>query len=387
MSMPELDKEIFVPNKPSVIDLYTEDNMSIDDIETNLKNNHLFKKMSFKKVKDNILEVTVEYKANTFRIYFKNISNEKCDLSKINKVLVNSESIAKAQQCKTYLKSYIKTTSHYLDAYYCQIKMLALLSKCPILIVDCTQWCIYSSAYISQFLKYDVDIVDSNLFKVKYLKPGTFYTEGLERFGIKDIEMSSIPTMYHRACAAFLSRLARFFIEKGQLENTCKAYTEVFEFPFYACIINIDEIIDNLKSLEIVNSNRDEALNTNRLFVTVHKTSDIENWYYNDEEVLKYLLETDTYYTSQKHFNDEMKLAQLTIRDTIDFISSIDDSHNLMILARNAEISTDWYYFSKIENDIITLKTNEKILEVEIKDVLNWNYRGVTPLYAYSLGD
>ena len=383
----ENETEYFEPNKPSIIDLYSEDKLDIDIVANTIKNNHPFAELEIGKIRNNILPVKVLYKGNHFTIFLKKVANDKEDLHNINKVLVDDELINKANKCRYYLESYLAAKNNYIEAYYAQIKLLACLSKKPLLILDCTQWCLYSYKYIEHFLRYNVDIVDSNLFKIKYSKNGMLYTEGLERFGIKDIEMDGIETKYQKVCASLLSRLARYFIENGQLPNSCKIYSDVFEQQFYACLIDIEEVLDDLINLNIINKNRSDYLNHNRLYVAVHTNDNLETWYANDQEVLEYLLNNDgkTYYTSPKHFNDEKELAQLTIEKAIDLIDGFDDLSNLMILARNEEISTDWYYFTSIKNGVITLQTNESSLIVRIDDIINWNYRGITPLYEFSL--
>ncbi|MDF9866745.1 uncharacterized protein YlaN (UPF0358 family) [Bacilli bacterium PM5-3] len=387
MASENIEQGYFEANKPSIIDLFALDNnMSYQKIIDNINKRSIFSNVSISDIKDNILHVRVTYKDVDFNIYLKIMENRNSKLEAINKVLVDDETIKSANNANYYIKSYVDTKHDYVKAYYAQIKLLAIITDNPLLIVDCTQWCIYSATYINHFLKYNIDIIDSNLFKVKYTSDGCLYTEGLERFGIKDIEMNGISAQYQKACASFLSRLSRFFIENGQMPNTCQTYTEVFESPFYACLVDIEFALNELEHKGLINmKKRDKALNTNRLFVSVHSNDKLKSWYSNEIEVLDYLKNSVVYYTSQKHFEDEKKLAQETILDVINVLSELDDQANLMILARNEEISTDWYSFYEINGTKITMTTNEKELIVDVKDIINWSYRGISPLYAYAL--
>ena len=381
-----IEKGYFETNKPSIIDLYALDNLNYDTIINNIQKQTIFSNVEICDIKDNILHVKVTYKKNVFSIYLKITKNDNTDLNNISRVLIDEKAIEQANQSSAYLKSYVLAKHNYVAAYYAQIKLLSCLCDKPLLIVDCTQWCIYSDKYIKHFAKHKVDIIDSNLFKIKYSFAGSLYTEGLERFGIKDLEMSGITEENQKTCASFLSRLARYFIENGQLPNTCQVYSEVFESPFYACLIDIEFALEELSKRKLINvKKRPKFLNTNRLYVSVHQDDELKTWYQNDEEVLEYLNNNKTYYTSTKHFEDEKQLAQETIVKTINFLEEIDDTSNLMILARNEEISTDWYYFSRVENGKIILKTADESLVVSLKDIMNWNYRGIAPLYAYSL--
>jgi len=378
----------FKVNKPSIIDLYALDDINCENIIENIKyiDESVFSNVELGDVKNNILHVKVTYKDSEFNAYLKIVDNIKNDLKGINKVLVENEKIEKANKTKKYIKSYIHAKHNYVKAYYVQLKLLALLTKEPLLIVDCTQWCIYSDKYIQHFLNNHVDIIDSNLFKIKHSNDGTLYTEGLERFGIKDVEMNGIEPEYRKACAAFLSRLSCYFIENGQLSNTCKAYIEVFEKPFYVCLVDIEFALEELSKRKLIKvKKRDESLNSNRLFISVHQSENMKTWYRNDEEVLEYLRDSVAYYTSPKRFNDERELAQKTVSRTIEILDEIDDLTNLMILAKNEEMIADWYYLSEYYEDKIILKTNDNSLVIDAGDVINWNYRGITPLYAYSL--
>lgn len=380
------DNEYFVANKPSVIDLYTLDNFTLDSLKARLESQKLFEQLNIVSIKEGIMKIRVMYKASNFILYLKIISNDHINLSQINRVLVDDDEIALASKCSKYIKTYVDAKSNFVQAYYAQLKLLYLLSDQPILIVDATQWCIYSNDYLRQFALLNIDIIDSNLYKVKYLEDGTIYTEGLERFGIKDIEMAGIEPHYIKSCASFLSQLSRYFIENGQIPNSCKVYNEVFEMPFYACLVDIENALDTLSEYAIVNpGKRDEYLNYNKLYVSVHAKFNMVDWYLNDEQVLQYLEDNTTFYTSTKHFEDEKELAQKTINSALNFLESIEDQNNLMILARNEAIDTDWYYFEAKEGKDYILKTDSDSLRVDINDILNWNYRGLTPLHAYSL--
>lgn len=382
----EENNKMFNYNRPSIIDLYANDEISFDNMITTLENSILANQLSYKKLNDKILKVTYNYNDFDYHVYLTIVDNkDKYDLSKINKVLTDEDIIQQATNVNSYIKSYVDIRCNYVSAYYTQIKLLAVLTNEPLLIVDCSQWCIYSEAYLKQVLHSNVEIIDSNLFKVKLSKENTLYTEGLERFGIKDIEMINIESKYQKNCAAFLSKLSRYFIENGQAPNTCMAYHEVFEKEFYACLIDIEQVIDVLKEHKLVSKKRDQSLNENRLLVSVHASDDVEKWYTNDEEVLSYLNDSATYYTSLRHFEDEKLLAQETLMRTIHLLEELDDQNNLMIFARNNNIETDWYYFRGVDGDKIRLEGLNYSLITTINNVINWNYRGVTPLYAYSL--
>ncbi|WP_423363445.1 DUF4026 domain-containing protein [Mycoplasma sp. P36-A1] len=382
------EEQLFVPNRPSVIDLYFDEETTFEDIELKLQDQTLFKSLEIINLQMGIMKVKVLYKDNYFSIYIKIVNNDDIDLTKINRVLVDEEDIYKAAKTSKYIKTYVDAKTNFVQAYYAQIKLLYLLSNKPLIIVDCTQWCIYSAKYLQQFALNDIDIIDSNLYKVKATPDNTIYTEGLERFGIKDIEMCGIDTKYIKSCASFLSQLSRYFIKNGQIANSWKIYNEVFEQDFYACIVDIEEAIITLDETAIINmEKRDQYLNENKLYITVHTEVDIEQWYLNDENVLKYLDENTTFYTDSDHFEDEKNLAQATIVNAINFLNDIEDQHNLMILARNQEINTDWYYFDSIEDGIFNLKTDSETLQVNLDDIMNWNYRGLTPLHAYSISE
>ena len=94
--------EYFEPNKPSIIDLYSEDNLDINLVMENIKNNNFFDEVEFGNIKNDILPVKVVYKGNNFTIFLKKIANDKADLHKINKVLVEDELINKANKCQYY---------------------------------------------------------------------------------------------------------------------------------------------------------------------------------------------------------------------------------------------------------------------------------------------
>lgn len=377
----------FIANKPSIIDLYVSDNeINLTKLELRINSSELFEKVKAIKVSDDILRTDLVYKGIDFSVYLKVMPNDDIDLLNISQVLVEEEEIVAANQCEYYIKSYIEVKHDFVKAYYAQVKLLSLLSERPLLIVDCSQWCIYSHRYVNQVAKSNVDIIDSNLFKIKATPEGMLYTDGLDRFGIKEIEMVGITQKYTKACASFLSRLSRYFIENGQLANSCRNYSEVFESPYYACLIDMEEAMSELIGVGIISEEqREESIQANRMYVSVHKTDEITEWYYNSKEVLEYLLDNTTYYTSQEHFDNEKQLAQETIFDTIEILTQIEDQNNLMILARNEEITTDWYYFSSRVDDKFILKTTDSTLEVDFKDIINWNYRGISPLHAYSL--
>lgn len=381
------ENRYFKANKPSIIDLYVnEKKLSLAKLEENLKLSSLQDDIKTSYVNDDLLRVDYQYKEVKFSIYLKIMKNDDIDLFNISQVLTDNDKIEKANNCEYYIKSYVDAKHDFVKAYYAQIKLLASLSDVPLIIVDCSQWCIYSDKYIKQFSKSNVDIVDSNLFKIKATPEGSLYTDGLDRFGIKEIEMIGINKKYIKGCASFLSRLSRYFIENGQIPNSCKSYAEVFESPYYACIIDMKEAMDDLIDYGILTKEqREESILADRMYVSIHADDEITKWYENSEEVLEYLLNKTTYYSSQDHFDNEKILAQETIGYAIDFLSKIDDESNLMILARSEDITTDWYYFSSRNESTFVLKTTDSTLEVDFNDIINWNYRGITPLHAYSL--
>lgn len=377
----------FKANRPSIVDLYvSEKEISLTTLKRRIEQSNLFQSVSVNIVNDDILRTDVLYKDISFSVYLKIMKNDDIDLLNISQVLVDEKEISAANKCEYYIKSFIEVKHDFVKAYYAQIKLLSLLSDNPLLIVDCSQWCIYSYRYINQVALSQVDIIDSNLFKIKATPEGTLYTDGLDRFGIKELEMVGITQKYTKACASFMSRLSRYFIENGQLANSCRNYSEVFESPYYACLIDMEEAMDELIETGIVSKQqKEESLLANRMYVSVHKDDQIEDWYYNSKEVLDFLLNNTSYYTSQEHFDNEKLLAQETLDKTIEFLRQIQDENNLMILARNEEISTDWYYFSSRNGSTFILKTNDSTLEIDFKDIINWNYQGITPLHAYSL--
>lgn len=385
-----MDKDIdiiqFKQNKPSIIDLYIDEEIVMDNILDRIKSNTIFDSLEVVSDKDGLVKIKLKYKKNIFEIYLKVYNNNYEDLDKISRVLVDDELIEKAKKQKKYIKSYINPFEEYVKAYYAQIKLLSLISEEPIIIVDCSQWCIYSKSYIKQFMENNIDIIDSNLFKIKSDNDGTLYSEGLERFGIKNIEMNGIDKKYQKTCASFLSRLSRYFIENGQVSNTCQSYSEVYENNFYVCLIDIEIALPYLIKRKYINmKKRKKHLNENRINVSLHLSNDVDDWYSNDQSVLESLLDYNAYYTSQKHFEDERDLAQSTIEMVIEFLNEIDDINNLMILAKNNEINTDWYYLEKKEGNKFYIKTNESELVIKIDNILNWNYLGITPLYSFAL--
>lgn len=382
----DMNNSSFIPNKPSIIDLYINENIVMDDILLRLNNNEIFDAFKVISNKDGLIKMNVTYKNTSFEIYLKEYNNDYEDLDKISRVLVDDELIEKAKIQKKYLKSYVNANEEYVKAYYAQLKLLALISNDPILIVDCSQWCIYSKFYLKQFMINHVDIIDSNLFKIKSDNNGTLYSEGLERFGIKNIEMNGIDKKYEKACASFLSRLSRYFIENGQVSNTCQCFSEVYENTFYTCLIDIEVALPNLVKREYINmKRRAKYLNENRIYINLHSSNEVLDWYINDQEVLDAILDYDNYYTSQKHFEDERDLAHLTIDNVIDFLIDIDDVNNLMILAKNNEINTDWYYLEKREGNDFYIKNVQTDLHITVDSILNWNYLGITPLYSFIL--
>ncbi|MEG0686657.1 MAG: hypothetical protein RR425_05165, partial [Erysipelotrichales bacterium] len=177
----------FQKNKPSIIDLYVADNyISLDSIKERIENSTLFEKIEVSVLRDDILCAHVKYKQIMFDIFLKISDGEDKDIGSMNRVLVEDDTVALAAKCRKYIKSYVESDSDFIEAYYAQLKLLSVISDNSLLIVDCSQWCIYSYQYVEQFAKSNVDIIDSNLFKVKAKNDGVLYTEGLDRFGIKD---------------------------------------------------------------------------------------------------------------------------------------------------------------------------------------------------------
>lgn len=379
----EYPQDLFNTNQPSIIDLYTEDELTSTKICYNISKSRFNNVMKCNVIDKKLCKVTFNYKDTEFDIYLSIVENYE-NISDINSVLVNDTLIEKANKTTHYVKSYVKSNEDFVKAYYAQIKLLAIISDKPILIVDCSQWCIYSALYLKQFLDNDVDIIDSNLFKIKIDNESTLYTEGLSRFGIKELQMVNVSNDNIKMSANILSRLGRYYIENGQNINTCQEYPQIFEESFFVCLIDIDDILDDLKQYHLIDGSRSDYLNTN--FLVVSLKSNLENNIYeSDEEVFEHLSNNITYYTSEQHFMDEKQLAQNTLTNIIENLSLEELENNLMILARKEDITTDWYYFVKYENNNLVLRNLDEILEIELEDVINWNYRGVYPLYAYSL--
>lgn len=376
--------DFFNTNQPSIIDLYTEDELTFTKIRYNISKSRFKNHIKCNQIEENICKVTFDYKDNLFDIYLSIIENKE-DISDINSVLTSEKVINLANQSKSYVKSYIKSDHDYVEAYYAQIKLLAIISDKPLLIVDCSQWCIFSALYLKQFLENDVDIIDSNLFKIKIDDETTLYTEGLSRFGIKELQMVNVDSEHLKMSANILSRLGRYYIENGQIYNTCQEYPQIFEESFYVCLVNIEDILDDLIKFDFIKPSRMKYLNSNFLIVSLQIDDNNDNIYESNIEVFNHLSTNITYYTSEKHFIDEKQLAQNTLLNTISYLSEEELEKDLMIFARKEDITTDWYNFVKYYDGFLVLRNIDEIIEIKLEDVINWNYRGVFPLYAYSL--
>lgn len=376
------DESFFIANLPSVIDLYDRSNLTLDAIIESLK--QLPEELVEWEILDHILKVKYYYQDIYVNIYLSIVSNEE-GLTGINRILVDDSSIVEAEQAKYYLKSYVEQKDNFVAGYYAQLSLLNLIAVDPILIVDCSQWCLYSPNYLKQMGTLNINIIDSNLFKVKLTDNDTLFTEGLGRFGIKDLQMINVPQKYHKICAEFLSRLSRYFIENGQLPNSCMEYPEVFEGKYCACLVTIDEVAKTLLKNKLINRDIDNFLNYNKLLVSIHKNPNVDLWYLNEQEAFDHLMQTKVYYSSPEHFKNEMLLAQATLYETIKYVEQIDDLNNLMVLAKNEKLDTDWYHIEKVDDNGIVLTNAQSYIKISLKDVLNWNYNGVSPLYAYSL--
>lgn len=374
----------FIANLPSIIDLYDYQELTLSTIIQSL--DQLPEGLVEWQVNDNVLRVKYLYQNIPVYVYLLIVKN-KDNLKDINRILVEDKAVEDAEKAKTYVKSYIDQKENFVEGYYAQLSLLNLISKEPILIVDCSQWCLFSAGYLKQMGSLNINIVESNLFKVKLTDNDTLFTEGLGRFGIKDLQMINVPQEYQKVSAEFLSRLARYFIENGQIPNSCQEYPEVFEGQVCACLIEIDDVAKTLLKNKLIDRNVDNFLNHNKLLVSIHEKANIDLWYLNEQEAFDHLVNSKVYYSSTKHFQDEKLLAQATFNKTVQYLSKIEDLNNLMVLARNEKLDTDWYHLEMIENNEIILNNAENHLKIDLKDILNWNYKGVSPLYAYSLTD
>jgi len=376
----------FIQNKPSVIDLYTQENPSIEMIQNQLAlHQQLFDRLEIVDIKNDIVQVRVQYKEDLFVIYLRIMHNDSIDLTKLNHVLTQEEDIVQANHKTHYIKSFVETKNNFVKAYYAQLKVLYLLSSKPLLIVDCSQWCIYSKDYLSQYALNNIDLVDSNLYKIKYNSTlGCIYTEGLDRFGCKDVKLFGINQDYLKSSANFLSQLSKCFIENGQNPNTFTSYENIFERELYICLIDMDKVKESLIEKGIYQNNNSDTENI--LFLSLHdKETGINTWYENDLDTLNQLKDYPLIYSSIDSIKNQEALAQATINKAIDFISSIDDTQNLMVLAKDNKGNSDWYYYASKHNQTYTLNSHDSSITVNKHDILNWVYRGITPAIAYHL--
>jgi hypothetical protein len=381
------DNDIFVANKPSVLYLYIDEVLSNGVLIKRLINNHSFDSLEVIQTNNDIVKVRVLYKEVYFNIFLKVDYNENLKLENIASVLVDDKDIEKAVHTNIVIKSFLDTKHEFVKAYYAQLKLLNCISTEPLLVLDNNQLCIYSKEYLAQFGSLNIDIVDSNLFKIRYDSHNTLYTTGLDRFGIKDFFIvRTLKSSYIKEVSDFMSRLARYFIENGQLINSCKKYPDIFETNYYACLIETKKVKKLLYDYKLVNKDNKNIIDAdNYLYLSLHSNNNVDDYIISDEEVLDYLGSNKIYYSSDAFFNCEKELAQQTLNKIVEFLENIEDQHNLMILARNEKINTDWYHYVSSENNIITIKNMERTLEVVLDDVIDWNYQGFAPLTAYAL--
>lgn len=382
------EKSMFKKNKSSIIDLYVTDESELD---LNVVANKLegsksvFNSIEAKIVADNILKVNVTYKEENFLVYFKLVQNTDI-IDGITEVLVDHDKIEKAKKANVYLKCLVDEEYNFIAAYYAQIRLLALISDNPLIIVDCTQWCIMDGNYLKGISRTSVDIIDSNLFKVKLRGGDWLYTEGLERFGIKEFDMINVDSRYIRACAGFMSRIAKYFIEFGQQSNTLQKYTDLLNDRIYTCLIDIESAIK--MDSDISNYFIDEHFKkytTNRILITLQSSEITLDYTRNSIDSLEHLLSVKKYYSSDKYLRDKKVMAEETIKDIAEHVIKFEDCHNLMVLARDDYFNTKWYYFVKYLDDKFYFKDESVELIATIDQVLDWNYQGINPLYYYTI--
>jgi len=379
----------FTPNKPSIIDLYTQDTLTIEYLLYRLSlPNTLFDKLKATNLNKGIILVDVTYQGADFKIYLKiEEKDHQFNLGNINRILIDDETLSQAQRCSRFVKSYVEAKHDFVKAYYAQITLLYLATEKPLLIYDFCQNCLYDSGYIQQYGLLPINIVDSNLYKINYSKEGFIYTRGLDCFGIKDIVMFDIDEGLVQPIAKFISNIAKCFIENGQIDNSFKNYNDMFHVDFFICLIDIEQAIPTLKSKGLLNYNNiNKAIIDNKMFMSIHMSEDtINEWYVNDLNAMEYIIEKGIYYTSDDLVDNERLLAQSTLDAVIKALYTKKDLGNLMIQAKDENMHVDWYIFENIEDGLYVLKSDTKTIKIPKDHIINFNYKGITPVNAYCI--
>ncbi|MGL4383556.1 MAG: hypothetical protein ACRCTA_07560, partial [Bacilli bacterium] len=365
----------------SIIDLYLNNDHSLETI-LEQEDFHAFFSQYVVTFKDEVAIINLVFNEQPFTMYLKVIKQKEYDITKLNNVLVKEQDIKKASLKTSYLKCYLETNTNRVLGYYAQIKLLALCSIDGLCIVDNSQWCIYPISYLEMFLPSKALIIDTNLFKINTNGDNIIYTRGLGRFGVKDLIMNNINPDYIQGAVTFLSKLARYFIEFNQEVNTCQRYDEVFSDQLYTCIMSSSNYLDYIKDFEV-----DHLDLQDYVFVSVLQDPENHDFHYSNDETLAYLTNNNNYYNSEKHFKDLKILAQETINDIIDVIEGLqyqEDNDHLMIFYKDETITTEWYIFVERKDDIIyVVDINEEIHKINNENILNWNYKGITPINSY----
>ncbi|MDR3215128.1 MAG: hypothetical protein LBT75_02490 [Bacilli bacterium] len=380
-----MNEALFVPNQPSIIDIFISDKkFNNKDIIKRINESAFSEDVNVIDIKKQIIKVEITYKSVDFQLYLQIVANKRDEIKEVSSVLVNEDIIDEAYHCKFYIRSYLDAKHDFVKGYYAQLKVLASLSDNPLLIFDNSQWCLYSVGYLQQCAKYDVDIIDSNLFKIRYDGKHCLFTQGLGRFGIKEVVMV-LASDYYTEISYLLSRLARYYIENGQLVNSITKYPEVLESASFGCLLEFSAIKEQYDLASIKKVVNERLISDDYLLFSVHDSEDINNYLISYDNSLEKLKNRKLIYTSTRYFEDEKQLAQKTLDSVIELLNEIDDQNTLMVLASDDTLNIDWYYYDGCSNNKIILKNNLNVLAITKEEVLKWNYKGITPLYAYSL--
>ncbi|MDR1781610.1 MAG: hypothetical protein LBR40_01215 [Bacilli bacterium] len=380
-----MEEVLYIYNKPSIIDLYIDcDKINNNEIIERLKNTTNIGNIISIENRNQIIKVEAKYDNNIYYLYLQILANKNNKLSDTSNVLVNDNIINKAKNKKFFIKSSLDTKHNFVNGYYYQLKVLNALSDEALLINDNSQGCLYSAGYLKQMANSNINIVATNLFKIRFDTKLCLYTQGLDRFGIKEIVMI-LNSEYYEEQVALLSRLARYYIEHGQVSNSVANYCEILENDDIGCLLEFSNLIDEYKEDYVKKVVNDLLINEDYLLFSLHESTDIDNYLISDITSLDKLRNNNVIYMSNNYFEQNKQLAQDNIIKVIELLDQSDEASNLMILALNDNLDARWYYYDDYVNDKIIIKSNNNILAINKSDVLDFNYKGITPLYSYCL--
>ena len=380
-----MEEVLYFYNKPSIIDLYID--------ETGINNKILIERLYQAKTigtiislenKQQIIKLTTRYENNSYHLYLQIRTRNDVDLRAMSNVLVNEERLSQAEKQKFYLKTSLETKRDFIKGYYYQLKVLAALSAKPLLLNDNSQACLYSAGYLKQLANSQAWLVDTHLFKIRFDSQLCLYTEGLDRFGIKEVVMI-LDSAYGEEQAALLSRLARFYIENGQVSNSITHYPEVLENNDLGCLLEFASLTAEYGSQEVSKVVNDLLINEDYLLFSLHEKIENDDYLLSERASLVKLKSKNIIYMSRPYFEQLKIIAQENIIKVVQLLLKMEAAHNLMILTLDENLNTGWYYFDDYVNDKIIIKSHDNVLAITARDVLNFNYKGITPLYSYCL--